>query len=460
MEEPKLYPLTSAQLLNFMSWRYTFHKQIMNIPSSIFVDAPMDLEVLKKAAEEAVGRNDSFGIRVTKRGKETMQYFTDRKALVIEIIDFSGQTDAKMNEFFHRTGRKMIPVYDRPLAKIYIVRTPEGTAGIFTCICHLMMDTWAISMFYKDILAIYTSYTSGAPMPAPIRDFEPVVRKELEYRSSDRHKKDLEFWREELMSFGKLPAFTHVNGTVMLEKYRRLIRKPDHPFGRTAYIRTTAKHELLTAGKPDVDMMADFCVQQNIPTLQPLFFVGLRTYLARVNSKVNDVTIGNIIARRGTLEEKYCGGSRPLALFCRTVMDEDTSFADALRCVMEKQNLLYRHANANTFEILGMAGELFGKKEYEGYCTTYMTFQPIHLDPGSGIKTRTEWYCNGSAAMCMYVVIMDSLNNGTLSCYYEYMDKHIKAGTIRRCHDYIMKVIRAGIADPSITIKELMELPV
>ena len=459
MENQKLYQLSSAQLLNFMSWKYTVHKQIMNIPTSILVEAPIDIDLLRQAVEEAIRRNDSFGVRVIQQGKEVLQYFTDRKALILETIDFSGQTNEQMEAFFVKIARKPIPLYDQPLAKIYVIKSPDGAVGLFTCICHLMMDTWAISLFYKDVFAVYMSLKNNEPMPAPLKEFEPVLQKELEYRSSDRHKKDLDFWRQEIVSFGTPPAYTHVNGLIGLEKYRKVIRKPDYPFGKTAFLRTTARHEVLLVERQDVENMQEFCTQQNVPSMQLLFFVGLRTYLARVNRGARDVSIGHIVARRGTLEEKQSGGTRPLALFCRTTIDSEASFTDALQIVLEKQNAYYRHASTNTVEIMQMAHDEYGMKPYEGYCTTFFTFQSVPMNVGYDLKVRSQWYCNGTAAMSLYVTIMDDNGTGALRCYYEYLDKVIKAERVQECHRYMLNVIRAGMEDPSITMSKLMELP-
>jgi len=459
LEERKYYPLSPAQLLNFMSWKYTFHKQIMNIPTSFLIEKPLDLAILKKAVEEAVQRNDSFAIRITKDGKETRQYFTDRELLLLETKDFSGKTVEEMNDFFNRIGRKKVSLYEQPLAKVYIIQSPEGFCGIYSCVCHLMMDTWAISMFYKDIMSIYHALTDNAPMPAPIRSCESVIQKEIEYKTSPQYEKGLEFWREEVKGDGTLPTFTHVNGQGMLESYRRLIRKPDHPFARTFFMRTTARHEVLQVNKADVDIMKDFCIGHNIPTMQPLLFLGLRTYLSRVNNRAKDVSITDVVARRGTLEEKFSGGTRPQGLVCRTYMDEDITFMDALDFLIQKHNTLYRHADTFMMDIFDIIYSTYGMKSYEGYSTTLFTFQPIPLDFGSGMKSHSQWYCNGAAASSLYIMVMDGDEEGSLRCYYEYMDKIIQVETLKKCHNFMLAVIRAGIANPSITLKELLELP-
>ena len=102
MENRKTYPLTSSQMSIFMAWKYSFHKQVMNIPTSFLTDSPLDLDVLKKAAAEAVSRNDAFGIRITKQGKERVQYFTDRKVLVLEKLTLPARRLSRWKPFSTR----------------------------------------------------------------------------------------------------------------------------------------------------------------------------------------------------------------------------------------------------------------------------------------------------------------------------------------------------------------------
>lgn len=175
MESQQYYPLTSSQHLIFLSWQFTTHKQIMNIPTSFLTDAQLDLDLLKKALEEAVQRNDAFGIRITKKGKDRVQYFTDRRVRTLETLDFTGKTHDEMEAFFYQVGRKKMPMYDQPLAKMYIVRAPDGSCGLFTCISHLILDSWAISMFYKDVMTLYLAYLNQGPMPKPLKSCEALM---------------------------------------------------------------------------------------------------------------------------------------------------------------------------------------------------------------------------------------------------------------------------------------------
>lgn len=457
MESQKLYPLSPSQKLIFLAWQYTIHKQVPNIPTSCFLEDDLDLVILKNASEEAVKRNDAFAIRITKQGKDRMQYFSFRSVITLETIDFTGKKLKEMEDFFYKVGSTRIPIYDKPLAKIYIVKSPDGKSGIFSCISHLIMDSWAISMFYKDVLEVYFALKDSEPMPKLPPSYESALQKEIAYRSSEKYAKDYAFWDQELS--GPKPIFTHINGSEVLQKQRDKKKDPELRFGNSFFIKTTAAHVVRMVEKEDVDKMKAFCLENGIPTLQVLFLLGLRTCLAKVNGREKDVSINSVVARRGTLEEKQSGGTRVHPLPFRTIFEEDVSFMDMLQTILEKQNILYRHADFDPMEAFKLMHKNYGFPPQNTYITIHLTFQPVPMAAKNGAKVSTKWYCNGTAASNLGISIMDGDGTGALRCYYEYHDSMIKPQTLDKTHQFMTRVILAGIENPSITLKELMDLP-
>lgn len=458
MQERKLYPLTPAQQLMFYAWRFTIYKQLMNIPTTCLTIEPLDLNVLKKAASLAIQRNDVFGLRLTREDKKSFQYFTDRAVLALEIIDFSDKSMAEMDRYLYKIGATSARVYEQPLASVYIIKTPDGKSGIFSCINHLIMDSWAITMFYKDIWEIYYALQNNEPLPKPLPDYEPELKKELAYQTSERHARDLAFWNNEID--GPPPLGTHVNGAIVLEKWRKHKRDPQYRFYRSVHFQTTARHVIHMVGSDDVAQMAAFCQANRLPTTQVLFTLGVRLYLAKVNNRADDVSIHTIAARRGTIHEKSCSGTRVHPLLLRTIMTEDLTFQDALLMIQEKQHTLYRHVDFSPLEMFNLMRKHFDYSPLEGFVALHLTFQPVPLTDRKGLPVTTHWYCNGAAASALGLSIMDGDGSGALRCYYEYQDKQVKPATVIKFHRYMIDVIRAGIANPAITLKELLDLPI
>lgn len=466
MEKVNYYPLSPAQHLMFYAYRFSIHKQLMNIPTSCLKDTLLDMALLKQAVAASVQRHDVFGIRITKVDKQTRQYFSDRAVLTLGELDFTGQSAAAMDKRLHQIGAKATGLYDKPLASLYLIKTPDGKSGVFTVICHLIMDSWAITQFYKDIWDVYDALLIQAPPPKALPSYEAMLQKELDYQTSAQHDLDRAFWSEEIAGapagspVGPPPISTHVNGSIMLEKYRKFKRKPDYRFGRGISLRTTARHAVHMVSAADMAKMTAFCQTNRIATTQVLFTLGVRLYLAKVNQREQDISFHLISARRGTLVEKLCSGTRVHPLILRTIMAEQVTFAEAIDQLREKQHAMFRHPNLSPLEMFALMSQHFAYSPLEGYSALHLTFQPVPLIDRNGVSVSTWWYCNGTAASAIGLSIMDGDATGALRCYYEYQDHQIKPETIARFHTYMIQVILAGIANPNISLKNLLDLPV
>jgi hypothetical protein len=455
--ERTLYALTPSQGLTVMNRTWCIHRNVVNIPTSIVVNAALDLDVLEKAVRLAVGRWDSFGIRIIKKGKQWQQYFADPGLISLKRFDFRGRSRAEMEESFHREARKVLPLTETPMAKMWVFADPDGNSGVFSVINHLIMDSWAISYFYADVLGVYGSLVDGDPLPKAPVPYESVLVKELAYLQSDRYKADQAYWRQELTV--SEPLFTSLKGGQELADYRKKKKSPAARECKNFYLRSQGGHIVKVVSAEDVARCKEFLVEQRFPSMQLLFSLALRTYLAKVNNRTPDVTFGATLARRGTLEEKRTGGSRVHHFDYRTVLPETATFMEALETMLEKQNQHYRHMDFPSVEAMDMTLEAFDQKPGITYSGVLMTFQTLAVTLDDGLTFKTMWYGNGATAVAVYLTVMDDDGTGGLRCYWEHSFTRMPAKYIEEAHDFMVRVIRAGIERPTITLGELMDLP-
>ena len=457
MEEHTYYPLTPSQMSIFLARKYSVHKSIINVPTSLIIKEEMDTELLEEAVRKGIERWDSFGIRILKEKPAPKQYFSEkREAESIEKLDFTGKSREDMERTFLKLASKKLEIYNAPMARFFILKTPEGYGGIFSVINHLIMDSWAISMFYKDCIEIYYAMKNGTPFPKDVKPYENLLQKEIMYRQSEQYKRGLEYYQNE---FSKKEAmFTHVNGSEVLEKFRKKKGDETIRYCGTFYLRSVSGHDLHWIQKDDIDKMSEFTREYKFPSMQVLFQMGLRTYLAKVNSHEEDVTYYNIVARRGTLEEKRTGGTRAHFMHFRTIMPPETTFAEGCRMLFDKQNELYRHADFSPMEMFEIEHSLTPAKPGFSYRSASLTFQPVPMSVGEGPEIETRWYTNGAVAQPFYLTVMDGDGSGGLKCYYEYMSNVITKDRINDVHRYMTTVMLEGTKNPQITLKELYDL--
>lgn len=449
------YDLTSSQRLLKLQQNYNVHRQCNNICTSILFDKSLSFDVLKKALETTYDRIDSLRIRITKNGKKVAQYFTDSIPPEIGLLDFTGRTAEYQEKALTGIARKRITYYDKPLSKAYLLKSYDGKQGICFVVSHMILDSWGINVFYNDVFNVYESLMNQKPLPKPPFSYEKLLQKELDYETSPKCQADREFWKSDADA-GE-PMFTHVNGPEFLEKYRAKQKKPGIRYASTLTLFTKSRNLMLWFPGDVTEKAGRYCADNNL-SMQLLFLLAYRNYFAKVNNRERDIIFDTSVARRGTLEEKNCGGSMVHALFIRTILDEDMTFREALDKMAERQAAVYKHADYDFIRILSMQKERYGIKPTEHYDTAMFTFQPLSTSHSDTTACYTNWYDNGAYPGLFYLTVMDGDGTGALKCYYQYRVHSVKEETVKKLHSYIVNCIRTGVENDKITVGELLDL--
>lgn len=89
----KYYDYNGSQKSTLIQMKYSFHKEIAQIAFYILVNQKLDFELLKKAANIEIERNDSMRLRHTTVDEKPVQYFIPEYKLTDVIqADFTGKT--------------------------------------------------------------------------------------------------------------------------------------------------------------------------------------------------------------------------------------------------------------------------------------------------------------------------------------------------------------------------------
>ena len=85
----KLYDIIPSQETMYLMVKYSFHKQLTQIPTSFTVDADFDFDLLQKAFDIELERNDSLRIRFVSVDKKLKQYFLPELTYKVPVMHFS-----------------------------------------------------------------------------------------------------------------------------------------------------------------------------------------------------------------------------------------------------------------------------------------------------------------------------------------------------------------------------------
>ncbi len=454
--KPTYYELTSGQQLLLYSQTFTIHKQINNIFTLMLLEKKLDFEVLKAAIDHAYQQNDAFRLRFTKIERKIKQYFIPTEQPHIEVLDFSGKTQADMDKCFYNYAHKPFKFIDKPMSKVFLVHSWNGMDGIYFGVSHMILDSWGICVFLQFVMEVYESMKNSTPLPKPLSPLEPMLQEELAYKGSPRYHKDLEFWQNEFKRLPE-PLLSHINGPSILEKERKKKRNPNLSYAKIIGLRTSARHEVLYVTKEKVEKIQQYCEASKI-SMQAVFMFGVRTALSKLNNRQANIGFYATFARRGTLQEKRAGGTRPHSTVFRNIMAEDLTFEKACQLIFGQQTAIYRHADCDTIELINMEAKAYNRKGYfTGWYSMVFTFQPIKLVVSDGTPVHTQWVCNGAFSSTHYLTIMDADGTGALRCYHEYQKHVVTAQRLRELQSLIEQAIMAGVENPSATIGEILD---
>lgn len=451
------YDLNTSQKVLLYAQTYTVHKQLNNVCTSVLVDQELDSDLLSQAIKKAYERNDALGVRLVKKGKEIKQYFAGYEEPEIAMLDFTEKTEETMEKELYKIARKRITRYGKPLSKIYLLRSHDGRYGLYFVVSHMILDSWAISVFFKDVFAIYEALRQGTALPKPLYSYEKLLIEELNYRTTDTYQKDRKFCEEFFSADAGEPIFTHLNGSAVLEEFRKKKKDPTLRYAEVFTLNTKANNEMLLVPKELVSKMEAYCAAHKL-TMQSLVLLAYRSFLSKTNNYEQDVSINTVIARRGTLREKNTGGTRVHFYPFRTIIEKDMTVKTACTMIGEKQAAIYRHASIDPLESLAIFKEKFNTPQLGEYCTSAVTFQPVKLVVPNGINIATKWYGNGSSAQPLYLTVMDGDGAGGLKFYYEYQTNTFSWETVKKLHSYMLKFFVAGTVYDDVTIGELLSI--
>lgn len=459
----KCYPLSVAQQLHFFTIQYA-PPQLLCIGTGVYVKLDVDFSLLKKAIYSSYKKFDSMRLRfhMDEEEKKVYQYIVPSEDRDIEFRDFSAWSEEDAAEEMKRWTAVPFERYDSPMNKIVMVRMPGGYSGTYLKVDHMTMDSSSIVGFSRSVLETYSILKYGADIKeAPVKPYIPQLEKDLAYEAdSPALKKDREFWEGEMNK--PEPMYTDFSGQGKLLTERRINKNPKQRYlvGKpSSPAASISVYEL----EADASMrLMKFCEAEKV-SMSSLLLMGMRTVLSKFNDDEKDVSVRTAVARRGTISEKYSGGTRVHFFSVRTVMEPEMTFIEGIQMIQAEQAKIFRHANYNPFVNLRTRSQHWAGNPSASYESMTLTYQPLTLSKDTpempkDIPYKTAWYTNGVAAQPLYLTVMHRPEDNGLNFNFEYQKECVTESEMEYFYYYLCRVLFRGIENEKRTIGEIMEM--
>ena len=459
----KVYPLTVAQKFHLFYLPFCPTAAVLNIGTSLTIEAEIDWDLLAKSINQAYARSEGMRIRFAKDKEGTWyQYVVDPEDKEIEFADFTDKTVEEAHEIMQQWTTVPFKMADSPMTRVVMIKMPDGFNGIYFLGHHMVVDAQSLICFLKDIIELYCNEKyEGVPYPKDMASYIEQLEKDLAYEAGSKAQaRDIEYFQKEIAK--SEPIFSGIRGKGQLEAAREMFKNPDLRSAFSATDDTKSALDIFHLEAEPTRRLMDFCETYHV-SLACLLLMGLRTYLQKMNG-FEDVSINNAIARRATLKEKKCGGTRIHSFPIRTIFPEDMKFIDGVYAIRDKQNEIFRHANYDPTAYFAYRSKIFPQPHagltYETISLTYqpMTLQENGLTQLGDIRYKTKWYPNGSCPQAMYLTVMHRPEDNGLDFNFEHQLKAVSREELEYLYYYLCKIMFKGAENPDLTIGEIIKL--
>lgn len=456
----KCYPLTAAQRLHNYTIKFC-PPQVLCIGTGLYVKQEIDFPLLKKAIYKAYQMFETMRLRFVQDEDGTVyQYISPFEEREIRFMDFSRQSEEDAHRELRRQTAIPFERFNSPMNEVIMIKLPNGYGGLYLKVDHTTMDSSSIIGFNEVVLRTYCNMKYNTPAAKPLKPYIPQLEKDLEYENnSPQRKKDEEFWDSFIAE--SEPMYTDFAGQGRLLTQRRENNNPNQRYAMVISKSPEASISVFHLEKDASMRLMKFCELYNVP-MASLFLMGMRTVLSKFNDNEKDVSLKTCIARRGTLSEKYSGGTRIHFFPMRTIMEPDMTFLDGIKMIQAEQNKIFRHANFDPIELTVKRNKFWNIKPGTSYESISLTYQPLTVKSDKNdmpdIPYKSFWYTNGVAGQPLYLTIMHRPEDNGLNFNFEYRRDAVTEDEMEYFYYYMCRVLFRGIEDETRTIGEILDL--
>lgn len=459
MKKPSgaVYELIPPQeMIQFMLKYSFFHKQVTQIPESIIVKKDIDFDLMERAINIEIERNDCLRLRFFKEKGKVKQYFLpEYKISGIPVLTFGSEQERI--DTLTADARRPIKMLKGETFRVKFFRTHDNRCGVYVNIHHLVMDNAAVFTFFADLFAVYDSLSEGTAMPKPLGKYEDIIKKELAYVADpENFKREEKAYREFMEKDGE-PLYLGVEGPKFLEAERIKKKNPDIK-APSLFDPIHDKAELTKYSIPYDDSQKIFkFMEENGVSGECLVQLGMRLHVSKINNRHNDTYFIVLCPRRRTLAEKRAGGTLAAPLPQRIVLPENTTFREALEKMAEVQFWAFRHMDYPYLEYRALQQKMYNYPAAAGASTMMFSWFPLEAGSMNKWEYEFEGYSLGRYIMVLYSFAMKDTYSGCLKLSCMHRTKFVSVEDIDSFHRGTANALKLGVENPDMTLGEIMD---
>ena len=445
-----LYETTPSQGVIEIQAKYSIFKEIANILTYAVCDFEVDEELMKKAINLVIERNDCLRLTYIKKDKKLMQYFRDENPISnIKTIKFNTMEEYKA--FILKYRKIALNFKKGEVIDVVFTTMPDGKFNVIIKFCHLVVDAYGIGVIYQDLFAVYKALVNNTELPPAPGKFEELIKKDLVNKNNEqKYCDDKKFFEEIIDARAKMGelryAGVHGNDCDVWQKQLKKGKKGMKQF----FISNKSKSYMYEINKDFCDKVMDFCKETKV-TPANLFFYCYSVVASKINNDTKLMSPLELCNCRGTLAEKKTAGQKVQSVACFTEVNPDKTFEENFNEFCANQNTLYRHLGFPDMEKEKMYAKAFRSSFLETFYQVIFSFIAVKNMDGVTMGMLS----NGRFTTPCYLALMYNVDDGCIRAIYECQEKIIKEKHVEDYHNNLIKVLEQVMDNPKIMMKDI-----
>ena len=430
METKEIFELTNPQKNIWNTELFFSNTNVNNVCVSGIINEVVNFDILKKAINILVEKNDSFRINLLISENIPMQTFSAFAPFDIDIINVNSKSEFTSIE--QSMVNEKFTLINSNLFKFKLAKFPDGKGGIILNVHHIIADSWSLGLTIQEIVKIYHCLlNNNSEYISDTFSYKNLITAEQDYKNSNRYNNDKEFWNSYLKNFSEPVSIPSINK----ENYEDSSKAKRLSFNIDVNL---------------VKQISEFCNTNKISNYA--FFMSVFSlYIANV-SNVNDLIIGTPILNRLNYKDKLTTGMFVTTKPFRVRFNMEDTFANfALTNNINLVSLL-RHQRYSYSDILEDIRQTTNIPNLYNISMSYQITKAVSSDIGD---YETNWTFNNNCLNDINIHLYDINDTGNLQINYDFLIEKYSEDEINSMHLRILNMINQILLVPSILLSNI-----
>ena len=427
----KLFDLTIPQKSIWNTEKFYKDTSIANVSGTGKIDEIVDFNMLEKAINIVVERNDALRIRIKIQNNKPMQYFDKYEFFHVDCVLVKNEEEAEKK--IQDLVTTHINVLNEKLVKFIMFKFPNGKGGFNIVGNHITSDAWSSARVCSEVINVYSKLIKNESVEDTLESsYIDYINSETEYLNSDKYIKDKEFWEQR---FNKQYETAKVI-----------------PNNDEKTINSKAKRKEIKISKLITKQINEYCKINRISPF--VFLLGIYgIYLSKINN-LDEIIIGTPMLNRKGIKEKQMIGMFVNTLPFKISINSKLNIKDLFTQIAQDSMSMLRHQKYSFFELINyIRKNLKMNNNLYDFVISYQNAKTTANE--SDIKYSAKWNFNENISETINVHISDIDNEEQYNIFYDYQINCLKEKDILDLHQRILRMIEQVINSEELLVKDI-----